>query len=109
MSILISVIKDELDRNLRAQAAYRRELSQYPEGSLVIKTRKSIQYFYLAYRNALNQVKTDYVGNAQNPKVKQLQQQIKKRNEILLLLKAMQKEELQMRKMLKKHRENPEG
>lgn len=108
MSILVSVIQDELDRNLRAQAAYRRELSQYPEGSLIIKNRKSIRYVYLAYRNALNQVKTDYIGNEQNPKVKLLQQQILKRKELLSALKKMQKEELQMRKMLKKYGSNPD-
>jgi hypothetical protein len=102
MSILISVINDELDRNLRAQVAYRRELSQYPEGSVVVKTRKSIPYFYLAYRDSSNHVRTDYIGNAQNPKVKLLQQQILKRKELLSALKKMQKEELQMRKMLKK-------
>lgn len=103
MSILISVIKDELERNLRAQVAYQRELSQYPEGSVVIKTRKSIPYFYLAYRDSSNHVRTDYIGNAQNPKVKLLQHQILKRKELLSALRKMQKEELQLRKMLKRY------
>lgn len=109
MTILVSVIQDELDRNLRAQAAYRKELSQYPQGSLVFKNRKSIRYVYLAYRDKSNQVRTDYVGNESSPKVKQLQQQIMKRKEIVLLLKRMEKDELQMRKMLKKYGESSKG
>jgi hypothetical protein len=102
MTILVSVIQDELDRSLRTQAAYRRELSQYPQGSLVFKNRKSIRYVYLAYRDDSNRVKTDYIGNERNPKVKLLQQQIRKRKEIVLLLKQMEKDEIQMRKILKR-------
>ena len=101
MTILVSVIKDELDRNLRAQAAYLKELSQFPQGSLITKQRKSIDYVYLAYRDATNRVRTDYIGKQDNPKVKQLQQQIKKRQEVIAILKELKQNELLIRKMLK--------
>jgi hypothetical protein len=100
MSIIISVLKDELDRNQRAQLAYRKELSQYFKGSLVIKKRNSINYFYLAYRDDLNRVKTDYIGNENNFKVEELRQQIKKRKEIASVLKALKKDEVSINRML---------
>jgi hypothetical protein len=101
MSIIISVLIDELDRNQRAQLAYQKELSHYFKGSLVVKKRKSVDYVYLAYRDSANQVKTDYIGNAQSIKVNEVRQQIKKRKEILSILKDLKKDELALRKMLK--------
>jgi hypothetical protein len=109
MSILISVLKDELDRNHRAQHAYQKELALYPKGSLVIKKRKSMDYFYLAYRDASNRIKTDYIGNVQNPKVKQLQQQIQKRQEIIEILKVLKHDEGLIRRMLKQGGTESEG
>jgi hypothetical protein len=101
MSIIISVLNDELDRNQRTQLAYQKELSQYFKGSLVVKKRKSIDYFYLAYRDSKGQIKTDYIGNIQSIKVNEVQQQIQKRKEILSILKDLKKDELTLRKMLR--------
>lgn len=101
MSIIISVLQDELDRNQRAQLAYQKELNQYSKGSLISKKRRSINYFYLAYRDSMNHVKTDYLGNEENSKVKEIREQIKKRKEILLILKDLKKEEMNIKKMMK--------
>jgi hypothetical protein len=101
MSIITSVLNDELDRNQRAQLAYQNELSQYFKGSLVVKRRRNIHYYYLAYRDSMNRVKTDYIGNEENSKVNEVRQQIQKRKETLSILRELKKEEATIRKMLK--------
>ena len=79
MSILLSILEDELNRNLRTQVAYSLELSQYQKGSLIEKRRNNKIYYYLAYRNELNQIKTNYVGSENSPKVNETKEYIKKR------------------------------
>jgi hypothetical protein len=68
-----------------------------------------MDYFYLAYRDASNRIKTDYIGNVQNPKVKQLQQQIQKRQEIIEILKVLKHDEGLIRRMLKQGGTESEG
>jgi hypothetical protein len=101
MSILLSILEDELDRNLRTQAAYTLELSQYPKGSLIEKKRNSRIYYYLAFRNEDNQIKTDYIGTENSPKVNELRESIKKRKEIISILKKLEIEEEEIRKIIK--------
>lgn len=101
MSIIISVLQDELDRNQRAQLAYQKELNQYSKGSLISKKRRSINYFYLAYRDSMNHVKTDYIGSDENSRVNEIRAQIKKRKEIKAILKELKKEETNIKKMLR--------
>lgn len=101
MSIIISVLKDELDRNQRSQLAYKKELGRYFKGALIVKKRRSISYYYLAYRDASNHVKTDYIGNMENSKVNDLMEQIKKRKEIISILKELKKDEMSIKRMLK--------
>lgn len=104
MSIISSILNDELERNHRMQKAYLREISQYPKGSLVIKKRNSVEYFYLAYRDSQNHVKTDYIGLKENARIIELQHQIEKRKEILIILKKLNSEECRLIKMLKHDR-----
>lgn len=101
MTIIISVLKDELVRNQRAQLAYEKELSHYFKGALIVKKRRSISYYYLAYRDDLNRVKTDYIGNHENIKVNDIKKQIEKRKEIISILKELKKDEKSIKKMLK--------
>ena len=101
MSIISSILNDELERNRRMQQAYIREISQYPKGSLVIKKRNSVEYFYLAYRDSLNHVKTDYIGPKESSKIIELTHQIEKRKGILVILKKLNSEECRLVQMLK--------
>ncbi|NTW96608.1 MAG: hypothetical protein HGB31_08325 [Erysipelotrichaceae bacterium] len=104
MSILFSILEDELNRNLRTQAAYTLELSQYQKGSLIEKKRNNKIYYYLAFRNELNQIKTNYVGSENSPKVNETKEHIKKRKEIISILKKLVIEEVEIRKMLRHDR-----
>lgn len=104
MSILLSILQDELDRNLRTQEAYTLELSHYHKGSLIEKKRNSGIYYYLAFRNEDNQIKTDYIGTENSPKVNELRESIKKRKEIVSILKNLEIEEEEIRKMLRHDR-----
>jgi len=101
MSILLSVLNDELDRNQRTQEAYRKEFAHYPKGSLVEKKRNNRVYYYLAFRNELNQIKTNYVGSESSPKVKEIKDHIEKRREIASILRNLVIEEEEIRKMIK--------
>lgn len=101
MSIISSILNDELESNHRMQQAYLREISQYPKGSLVIKKRKSVEYFYLAYRDSLNHVKTDYIGLKESSRIIELTHQIEKRKEILIILKKLKIEECRLIQILK--------
>lgn len=104
MSILLSILKDELERNQRIQKAYGNELQQYPKGSLVKKKRNNKNYIYLAFRNEANQIKTNYIGPEDSSKVKVIMEHIKKRKEILMILKKLVIEENEIRKMMRHDR-----
>jgi hypothetical protein len=104
MSIIFSILKDELDRNQRMQIANQKELILYSKGCLVAKKRKLKTYYYLAFRNENNQIKTEYIGLENNPKVKELREHIEKRKEIISTLKSLSSEEEKIRKMMRHDR-----
>jgi len=101
MSIIISVLNDELDRNRRTQEAYKEELDKYSKGSIVLKKRRNVDYLYLAYRDSLNKIKTDYIGSSNHPRVNEIKEQLCKRSEIVEILKKLKIEESKIKKMIK--------
>ena len=48
--VIKSVLREELQNSLRMKKQYERELAKLPKGSLVKRTIKGHQYYYLIYR-----------------------------------------------------------
>ena len=101
MSILKSVLEEELERNLRNQKVYSELLSNLPKGSIYISTRNEKKYLYRKYR-IKNKIINEYVCPLSN--THQAEEEIKKTQEytrILNNLKLAKREEQKLRKALK--------
>ena len=61
MKVIKGVLKEELNNSLGMQKSYERELAKLPRGSLVKKTIKGRQYYYLVQRQE-GKVKFTYKG-----------------------------------------------
>lgn len=48
--VIKSVLREELQNSLRMKKRYERELAKLPKGSLVKRTIKGHEYYYLIYR-----------------------------------------------------------
>lgn len=100
MSIINSILKDELERNLRMQSAYKDELLKYQKGSLTIKKRGEFIYFYLGFRDENNKVKSKYIGAGSKVKIDNIRESLEKRDEISEILKKLHIEEVKLRKII---------
>ena len=99
-SVVYAVLQDELDRNRRMQASYRKELNQLPKGSLYLRKIKQHQYYYLNYREE-DKVVSKYLGKRGAVEIEGLKQQITKRRHYEGLLKKLGKEETMLMKALR--------
>ena len=99
-SVVYGVLQDELDRNRRMQASYRKEINQLPKGSLYLRKIKLHQYYYLNYRED-DKVISKYLGTCEAVEVEGLKQQITKRRHYEVLLKKLGKEETMLMKALR--------
>jgi hypothetical protein len=61
--VIKAVLREELANSLRMKERYERELAKLPRGSLVRRTIKGHQYYYLVYREA-GKVRSDYRGKS---------------------------------------------
>jgi hypothetical protein len=87
MSSIKSVLEEEYVRLKKLKSRYAKDISALPVGSLSIKNRNSKEYAYIAYRKN-GKVKTDYIGSADSEEVYILQEKIKNRKKLELLLKT---------------------
>jgi len=90
MSIIEGVLLEERERNLMMQKQYLLEISALPKGSIVKKSKKSGDYYYLTYRKG-NKVVSDYLGK-EAQKVQEVQQNINKRKYLEGLVKNLRSE-----------------
>lgn len=79
-NIIREMLEEELDRNLRAQAAYSAERDSLPRGSVRIKRRGDKAYCYLKRREG-SRIVTEYIGVADKVE-ENLRSQIDRRKEI---------------------------
>jgi len=87
MSVIEGVLREERERNLMMQNQYLQEISTLPKGSVVKKSKKSGDYFYLTYRKG-NKVVSEYLGK-DTKKVQEVQQNIDKRKYLERLVKNL--------------------
>ena len=90
MSVIKGVLREEKERNLMMQNQYLQEISSLPKGSIVKKSKKSGDYYYLAYRSG-SKVISDYLGKDAD-KVYKIQQAIDRRKHLEGLVKNLKSE-----------------
>ncbi len=90
MSVIEGMLREEKERNLMMQNQYLHEISALPKGSIVKKSKKSGNYYYLVYRDG-NKVISDYLGKDIN-KVRDVQNDIDKRRHLQWLVKNLKNE-----------------
>lgn len=101
MSIIYDVIKEELDRNLRMQQAYEKELGMQRQGSLVIRRlpHSNNVYFYLGYR-ANGKVVQQYLGIKNKLDVASIKKELNDSRKLKLSLRELKNNEARIRKAL---------
>jgi hypothetical protein len=100
MSIIIEVLKEELERNLVMQNAYTKEIDTLPKGSIIRKKIGNGTYLYLLFRDN-GKVHTKYLGVKEKVKIEEVENKINKRKYMHDILKNLLKEEKEIRKVLK--------
>ena len=98
-SVVYGVLQDELDRNRRMQIRYRKEIDQFPKGSLFQRKIREHQYFYLNYRDK-SKVVSKYLGKLDPVKVEDLKKSIVERKRYEELLRKLRNEEKFLMKAL---------
>lgn len=76
MRVIKSVLEEELANSLAMKKNYERELAKLPKGSLIKKTVKGHEYYYLVVREE-GKVKFIYKGKDVSDKEKQTYHQAK--------------------------------
>ncbi len=92
----MQIVSEEKRRIEKMISAYEQELLSLPKGSLVSKTVKSKQYYYLQYREGKKTV-SSYVGDA--GKADSYRERVNRRKHIEAMLKMLRSEYAQARKL----------
>lgn len=97
MSILMSVLEEELDRLDRQEAVYQAELQDLPKGYISKKNIRGKESYYLQYRDGAK-IKSQYVSSADLPA---LEEQIRRRKQLEASLRRVKEDRKKLRKVLK--------
>ena len=60
-TVIYGMLREEKQRNLEMQEAYKSEIESLRKGSISVKKISGKSYYYLKYRQG-NKVKNDYIG-----------------------------------------------
>ena len=96
MSILVSVLQEELDRLERQQAVYERDLQELPKGYISKKKISGKEYCYLQYRDG-SKVISQYIAAGDLPKV---EFQVMRRQQLKASLQRVREDQKKLRKVL---------
>jgi hypothetical protein len=91
MRVIKSVLKEELANSLAMKKSYERELARLPKGSLVRKTIKGHEYYYLQVREK-GRVRFIYKGKLADEEVEKYQQAKQYRARYRKLLSEVKKQ-----------------
>ena len=100
MSTIFYVMKEEHDRLIEADKAYRHNIERMPRGSPRIKRIRKRDYLYLARRNGAKVV-YDYIGPADSKQAKKILEQIQRRKRFEGLLKDIRHNLKDVKKVLR--------
>lgn len=98
--IIRSVFLDELERNKRLIARYKKEVEELPKGSIFKRKIGNQEYLYLTYREG-QKVISKFLGKAGVFDLSELKLKIERRKELVLLLKKLSKEQKDLEKELR--------
>ena len=96
MSILMEVLKEELERLDRQQVAYERDLQELPKGYISKKKIKGKEYCYLQHRDG-GKVVSRYIAADELPKV---EVQVKRRKQLEASLRRVREDQKKLRRVL---------
>ncbi len=91
MRVIKSVLKEELANSLAMKKSYERELARLPKGSLVKKTIKGHEYYYLQVREK-GKVRFLYKGKLADEEVEKYEQAKQYRAKYRRLLSEVKKQ-----------------
>jgi arylamine N-acetyltransferase len=91
MRVIKSVLKEELANSLAMKKSYERELAKLPRGSLVRKTIKGHEYYYLQVREK-GKVKFLYKGKLTEDEIEKYEQAKQYRAKYRKLLSEVKKQ-----------------
>ena len=91
MGVIKGVLKEELKNSLRMKSGYERELAKLPKGSLVKKTVKGHEYYYLLVREN-GKVKFIYKGKVPDEEIKRYKEVKEYRAKYRSLLSQVKKQ-----------------
>lgn len=100
MAIYVEELKKDLYTNIEKQISLGNKLLDYRKGTLVLKRRNGIEYYYLSYRDK-NKVKTDYLGKLTEKEINSITKEIEDGLKIKKNIKSLQEEEKEIRHLLK--------
>jgi hypothetical protein len=97
MSLITQIVSEEKIRIEKMIADYEQELLALPKGTLVSKTVKNNQYYYLQFREGKKTV-SSYIGGDANI-ANDLRERINRRKHIEAMLKILRGEYFQAKKL----------
>lgn len=100
MKVIKGVLKEELANSLAMKKNYERELAKLPRGSLVKKTVKGHEYYYLVLREH-GKVKTLYKGKLSKAAVREYESAKRYRAKYRKLLSQVKKQIKFLRSVLR--------
>jgi len=88
MSVLISVLQEELGHAKRLEKKYQKSLSELPQGSFIVRKVGSKQYGYLTRRDK-SRVIQEYLGLMEDSTIAKFREQVSKKKKYKDLLKQV--------------------
>ncbi|MFI3171692.1 MAG: hypothetical protein R3Y24_17530 [Eubacteriales bacterium] len=99
-TVIYGVMIEELERNHRMKERYLLEIETLPKGSLVVRKIGNQEYCYINYRKN-RKVISQYIGKKEIINIDEWKKKINKRKHLERVIKDLQEEEKQIRKILK--------
>jgi hypothetical protein len=100
VNTIFHVMKEEYDRLIEADQAYRHSIEKMPHGAPRIKHIRNHDYLYLARRNG-EKVIYDYIGAVNSEHAKKILEQVKRRKRFEGLLKDIHRNLKDVKKVLR--------
>jgi hypothetical protein len=100
MSTIFHIMKEEYDRLVKAEKAYRRRIRQMPQGAPRVKHISGRDYLYLARRKG-PKVVYDYIGSAGSKQAVEILEKVKKRRQYASLLQDIRPNLRDVKKVLR--------
>jgi|GEM_PF-4351323 len=92
MSIILSLLKDELERSKRMLANNQIEFMRFEKGSLFIRTIKNSHYAYRVFRSKDSKIVQTYLGVVDQKQINDLQTIEEKRKKLQSIIKVLKQE-----------------